>query len=53
MAIGSFITEHKKNSYAFYPPLIKHNNNIVSDRQSIDLNKKIFNDKSQENITLL
>jgi GR25 family glycosyltransferase involved in LPS biosynthesis len=53
LEIGSFITENKKNSYAFYPPLIKHNNNIVSDRQSMDSNKKIFHDKSQEQIILL
>ena len=53
LAIGSFITENNKNSYAFYPPLIKHNNNIISDRQSMFFNKEVFNDKSQEKITLL
>ena len=42
LEIGSFIVENKKKSYAFYPPLIKHNNDIVSDRQSVYANKKFF-----------
>ena len=42
LEIGSFIVENKKKSYAFYPPLIKHNNDIVSDRQSMYANKKSF-----------
>ena len=53
LEIGNFINEYKQNSYAFYPPLIKHNNNIISDRQSMDLNRKIYHDKSQANITIL
>ena len=48
-----YTNENNKKSYAFYPPLIKHNNNIVSDRQTMFLNKEVLHDKSQEKITLL
>ena len=53
LAIGAFIDENEKKSYAFYPPLIKHNNDISSDRQSMYANKKVFHDKSQANIYVL